>query len=67
VAVGAGSLEGVSAAPLTGNANTAVGWGALNNIQGAASNNSAFGYNALDSITTGADNVAIGYTALGNI
>jgi trimeric autotransporter adhesin len=64
VAIGYGAMQGVSATPVTGSYNTAVGNSALQVIQGAASRNSALGFGALLGNTTGSYNTAIGEAAL---
>jgi len=56
----AGSLIAAS-----GSSCTAVGAGALQSVN--AANNSAFGYNALNALTSGTSNTAIGYSALSSI
>jgi hypothetical protein len=65
-ALGSWAMEGSSATPLTGNYNVAVGDLALINIQGAAADNTALGYAALDQATTGGSNTALGFEALEN-
>lgn len=62
-ALGAYAMIGSSSAPLTGNANTAIGTATLVDIQGSANGNTAAGYGALFSVTTGASNTAVGYLA----
>jgi hypothetical protein len=64
VAVGTNALQGVSGTPLTGGANTAVGNGALKTLQGAAPNNTAVGYQAMNTSTTASNNAAFGYRAM---
>jgi hypothetical protein len=64
VALGYEAMMGISATPLTGNDNTAVGNSALPLAQGAAANNTAMGYQALGSNTTGSNNTALGMQAL---
>jgi len=52
MAIGDYAMQGVSVTPLTGNGyNTALGDSALVNVQGAATQNTAVGYNALDKAT----------------
>jgi len=60
-ALGVNAMLGISAAPLTGNYNTALGQAALNQIQGAAANNTTVGYISGHGITSGTDNTLIGY------
>ena len=64
VAIGnAALLSNQPVSPITGIANTGVGWSALRfNTTGA--NNSAFGFSSLYSNTTGAKNTALGMDAL---
>jgi hypothetical protein len=66
IAVGGGALGGTSATPLTGNSNTGVGQSALGSVQGTATLNTAIGFTAGDSTTTGAYNTALGASALYN-
>jgi trimeric autotransporter adhesin len=66
VALGFEAMQGVSATPLTGSNNTALGNSALLSIQGAGAGNTALGYQAGASsnpTTTGTNNVFIGYQA----
>jgi trimeric autotransporter adhesin len=66
VALGYEAMMGVSATPLTGSYNTAVGNAALQSLQGGAAGNVALGYQAGYSgtaVTTGTNNVFIGYNA----
>ena len=63
-AFGYGAMNGISATPLTGNSNVAVGDLALYALQGAASYNTALGVQALYSDTTGGVNVGLGYQTL---
>jgi len=53
--------KGITGAKLTGNNNTAVGKDAGLLLQGAAANNTLLGSLAGDNITTGDDNIIIGY------
>jgi hypothetical protein len=69
VSIGYESLEGVSATPLTGSYNTALGDLAIKSLQGAGAGNVAVGYQAGYSgtaLTTGTNNVYIGYNAAAN-
>jgi hypothetical protein len=66
-AIGTSAMTGVSATRLTGQNNTAVGDTALNTIQGAASDNTAVGFQALFYNTTGSNNVALGHEAMNGI
>ncbi|MGO8700331.1 MAG: hypothetical protein ACLQVY_21785 [Limisphaerales bacterium] len=66
VAIGYEAMQGVSATPLTGNYNTAVGYQTLKSIQGATDDDTAIGYSALASDTTGTNNTAAGQGALGS-
>lgn len=60
VAIGAGSLfHSVT------DDNTAVGFGSLNILNGAGTQNLAFGYNSLVSLSTGSNNIGIG-TSVGS-
>ncbi|MHB9139318.1 MAG: hypothetical protein ACYC4Q_07945, partial [Victivallaceae bacterium] len=61
-AVGRGAMNG-SLTPLSGSNNTAVGYTALQSLEAAASQNTALGATAGDSITTGSGNILIGYGA----
>jgi hypothetical protein len=67
-AIGAGSMQGTSTSPLTGNYNTAVGNSALQYIGGAAAHNTAVGNSAMAGLIgsplTGASNTAFGDAAL---
>jgi hypothetical protein len=68
--VGCGTWSGMAAPSclLTGSNNTGVGQSALQNIQGAASENTAIGYSAGGMLTTGTQNIFIGsYTGLNSI
>ena len=59
-------MKGISATPLTGSGNTAVGNAALAALQTTAANNTALGYQAGDAgtaITTGSSDTFIGYEA----
>ena len=60
-AMGYSAMRGVTGNRLTGNNNTAIGTNALYILQGTAANNTALGFQAGDSITTGAANILIGY------
>lgn len=60
-AIGDGAIQSVVGTPLTGSNNTAVGTDALLLLQGAAANNTALGFQAGNSITTGSSNILIGY------
>jgi trimeric autotransporter adhesin len=69
-AFGAYAMQGVSATPLIGvsatplyGANTAIGYEALMQAQGTAKANTAIGNQALETLTTGSYNTAIGYQA----
>jgi len=64
-ALGTHAMQGLVGAPLTSatGENTAVGDSALLVLQGAATQNTAVGYQAGDSITTGTGNTLLGYTA----
>ena len=69
VAIGYEAMLGATGTPLTGNGNTAVGNQALSSIQGAATANTALGYEAGyagTAITTGTNNTFIGYEAQSN-
>jgi hypothetical protein len=69
-AIGNQAMLGTSANPLTGisatnfSGNVAIGDSALKAIQGTAEEDTAVGYQALTSNTTGTINTAIGYDAL---
>jgi len=63
-AVGSGALIGESGDKLTGNYNTAIGSGSLSSIEGAASDNTAVGFQADYDITAGSYNTIVGYAAL---
>ncbi len=63
-AVGAQAMQGVSATPLTGANNTAVGNAALTLARGAAASNTAVGSSSLAALTTGTNSTAVGYQAL---
>jgi trimeric autotransporter adhesin len=63
-AVGMEAMGGVSATPLTGSGNTAVGDSALYLIQSGANTNTAVGDVAGEYITTGSANTAIGTSAM---
>jgi hypothetical protein len=65
-AIGAQAMTGVSATPLTGGDDTAVGQGALYQIQGGAGQDTAIGQGTLANTTTGTGNTALGYAALRN-
>ena len=67
VAIGYTAMQGVSATPLTGNGNTAVGNSALLKAQGAAVSNTAVGQGSLVSNTSGNQNTAVGESALNDI
>jgi hypothetical protein len=60
-AIGDSALLGQVGSPLSGQGNTGVGGAALINISGAAATNSAFGYFAGLSLTTGSGNIFMGY------
>ena len=64
-AIGTEAMMGLSATPLTSSTgeNTAVGDSALLILQGTAAQNTAVGYQAGDSITTGGSNTLLGYQA----
>jgi trimeric autotransporter adhesin len=62
-AIGNEAMLGVANTPLTGQSNTAVGYEALYNLQGTATNDTAFGASAGYNLTTGTDNTLIGYEA----
>jgi len=61
---GTNTMVGVAATPLTGGDNTAIGDSALTRIYGGGQYNTALGYEALASDTTGNNNVAVGMQAL---
>lgn len=63
VAVGTDALKAISAAELTGNANTAIGFESLFLTQGAATTNTALGSQAGRSLTTGTGNLFLGHKA----
>ena len=64
VAIGnAALLSNQPVSPITGIANTGVGWSALR-FNSTGANNSAFGFSSLYSNTTGTKNTAIGMNAL---
>jgi hypothetical protein len=63
VAIGSSAMLGITGTKLTGSFNTAVGDDALFTIQGAAANNTAVGYQALNSATSTSSNSALGYQA----
>lgn len=64
VAIGYEAMQGVAATPLTGTGNNeALGYQALLAIQGAAAGNTAVGQVAGDTVTTGTNNVFLGYNA----
>jgi len=58
-----GSLSGQSGT-LTGDSNTAIGYGSLYAVQGSATRNTGLGRGAGQTITTGDNNIAIGDDAL---
>lgn len=60
-AVGLNALRGVSSTPGTGYYHTAVGVAALEKVQGETAGNTAVGYLAGNTITTGSSNTVIGY------
>lgn len=60
LAIGSAALAGNSGTPTTGSSNTAIGFNALTNSIGTASNNTAFGQSAGSQNTTGTFNVFIG-------
>ena len=64
VAIGYEAMQGISATPITGSGNTAVGNSALLLAQGAAASNTAVGYTALQRNTTGSSNTAVGVSAM---
>ena len=67
--MGTNAMLGVSATPLTGTSNTAVGDSALDGIYATAEYNTALGYGAGytgTALTTGSSNVYIGYNAEAN-
>jgi trimeric autotransporter adhesin len=64
LAIGYNALLGVSATPLTGSYNTAVGGSSLYTLQGGASNNIGVGYGTLNGTTAGSDSTAIGVLSL---
>ncbi len=63
VAVGKFAMLGVTATPLTGTNNVAIGLRAMQDIRGVAATNTAVGTSAMQSITTGLSNVALGASA----
>jgi hypothetical protein len=65
-ALGNLAMQGTSANPLTGDYNTAIGDSALTAITTAAASNTAIGYDAGATITSGTDNVFIGASAAAN-
>ena len=56
-----GTTASAQASPNSGSYHTAIGAYALQNLQGAGTDNMALGYDAGGSITTGASNTVIGY------
>ena len=62
--VAATPLAGVSATPLYGSFNTAVGDTALTTIRATAGENTGVGYTALEYLSTGSGNTAVGYEAM---
>ena len=71
IAIGYQAMNGVSTTPVTGSDNVAVGDQALYSAQGAAAGNTALGYGAgynggTNALTTGTNNVYIGYGAHGS-
>ena len=67
VGVGEKTIGGNSSTAITGDANTAVGWSAGSNLQGAVANNTLIGKNAGFAMTTGSGNVAVGKSALDSV
>lgn len=64
VALGYEAMQGISATALTGDYNTGVGNSALYDLQGAATQDTALGYEAGEYISSGSNNTAIGYQAM---
>jgi hypothetical protein len=65
--IGEKTLGGNSSTAITGDANTAVGWSAGSNLEGAVANNTLIGKNAGFAMTTGSGNVAVGKSALDSV
>ena len=63
-AMGAYALGAVSAAALTGNENTAIGYKALTKLQGSSLENTAVGSLTLENCTTGQQNTTLGYATM---
>ena len=63
--MGVDAMIGNSGSLLTGNNNTTMGFRAGQNMQGACENNTIYGANAGDALTTADNNVAFGMAALG--
>jgi hypothetical protein len=64
VALGQYAMQGISATPLTGNYNSGIGNSALYDLQSAATEDTALGYEAGEYISSGSNNTAIGYEAM---
>jgi hypothetical protein len=64
VAVGYEALMGATGAKTTGSDNTAVGYTALNLVQGASAGNTALGEAAGSTITTGSNDLYLGYATV---
>ena len=67
IAIGTYALESVTGTPLTGQGNVGVGWEALTAVITDAQHNTAVGYEAGESITTGDFNICIGSRSGENI
>ena len=63
-AMGAYALGAASAAALTGNENTAIGYKALTLLQGSSLENTAVGSLTLENCTTGQKNTTLGYATM---
>lgn len=63
VAIGSGSQQGIVGTPTTGSFNASLGYQSLFKCQGGCTDNTAIGYLAGDSITTGQQNQLFGWQA----
>jgi len=64
--IGSYSMGETGSNAITGNSNTTLGYKAGYELQGTAAYNTFIGSECADAQTTGEDNIAIGYAAMGN-